>query len=276
MKGTRPVLRYHGGKWLLAPWIISYFPKHRTYTEVFGGGGSVLMRKARAANEIYNDKWDTVVNVFKVLRDPFLAAELERVIRLTPFSRTEFDACGEIELGTIQDPVEKARRTILRSFAGFGSASTNAMHSTGFRAHSRRSGTGPSQDWANYPDQIKFFIERLKGVAIENRHFADVLQQQDDKDTLHYLDPPYVHETRNMRRGNANYAHEFTDENHRELAAVVHGLKGRVIISGYDCPLYQELFGDFFKASRVALADGAGKRVETLWMNYEPSQTSFL
>jgi len=79
-----------------------------------------------------------------------------------------------------------------------------------------------------------------------------------------------------MRRGNANYAHEFTDENHREMAGIVHGLKGRVIISGYDCPLYQELFGDFFKASRVALADGAGKRVETLWMNYEPSQTSFL
>lgn len=28
-EGLRPVLRYHGGKWKLADWIISYFPRHR-------------------------------------------------------------------------------------------------------------------------------------------------------------------------------------------------------------------------------------------------------
>lgn len=35
---NRPALRYHGGKWLLAPWIISFFPEHSAYTEVYGGG----------------------------------------------------------------------------------------------------------------------------------------------------------------------------------------------------------------------------------------------
>jgi hypothetical protein len=30
---TRPVLRYHGGKWRLAPWIIANLPAHRTYVE---------------------------------------------------------------------------------------------------------------------------------------------------------------------------------------------------------------------------------------------------
>lgn len=37
MKPKRPMLRYHGGKWMLADWIISYFPKHRVYVEPNGG-----------------------------------------------------------------------------------------------------------------------------------------------------------------------------------------------------------------------------------------------
>lgn len=266
------MLRYHGGKWLLGKWIISHFPPHRTYTEVFGGGGSVLMQKSRSYAEIYNDKWDTVVNVFRCLRDPNLAQQLEMQLRLTPYSRTEFDATGEIDLGIIDNPVEKARRTILRSFAGWGSAATNAKFATGFRCHARNSGTTPAHDWANYPDEIQGFCSRLAGVAIENRHYADVLQQHDSPTTLHYLDPPYVHVTRNMRRGNAVYAHDFTDDNHREMAEVVHSLKGMVIISGYECPLYQELFKDFSKVSRIALADGASKRTECLWMSYELRQ----
>lgn len=65
---TRPVLRWHGGKWVLAPWIIGHFPPHRIYTEAFGGGASILMRKARAYSEVYNDLDEDVVNIFRVLR----------------------------------------------------------------------------------------------------------------------------------------------------------------------------------------------------------------
>lgn len=32
---TRPVLRYHGGKWKLAPWVIEHFPPHRIYMRVW-------------------------------------------------------------------------------------------------------------------------------------------------------------------------------------------------------------------------------------------------
>ena len=87
---TRPVLRYHGGKWRLAPWIISHFPPHRVYVEPFGGAASVLLRKPRSYAEVYNDRWADVVNVFRVLREPVRARALKRLIALTPFARDEF------------------------------------------------------------------------------------------------------------------------------------------------------------------------------------------
>lgn len=263
----RPVLRYHGGKFLLAKWIISHFPPHRIYTEAFGGAGSVLMQKPRSYAEVYNDKWDTVVNVFRLLRNPETAKDLEEAIRLTPYSRTEFMERGEILISEEHDPIEKARKTILRSFMGFGSASTNADHATGFRAISDRVGTSPAHGWVNYPDHIDSFVERLKGVVIENRDFSGVIDQHDGPDTLHYLDPPYPQSVRRMDRGNASYAHEIDGSVHRSMADLLKSVKGMVIISGYRCDLYDELFPDYLRVEKKAFADGAQPRIECLWIN---------
>jgi DNA adenine methylase len=264
---TRPVLRYHGGKWKLAPWIISNFPPHRVYVEPFGGAASILMRKPRSYAEIYNDSWEIVVNVFRVLRNPLQAQELIRLLQLTPFSRKEFENCGDEQLSKIEDSIERARRTIFRSFAGFGSASTNAAYATGFRANSNRSGTTPAHDWAHYPDQIKFFVERLQGVVIENRPAIEIIKQHDGAETLHYIDPPYPHITRNMRRGNSAYANEMSDGDHRELALVLHELRGMVVMSGYACKLYDDLFNGWQKIEHSTHADGAVDRTECLWLS---------
>jgi len=260
----RPVLRYHGGKWKLAPWIIGHFPRHRIYCEPFGGAGSVLIRKTRSHAEVYNDQWATVVNVFKVLRDPELAEQLRQQLELTPFARDEFVAAAH-EPGDSE--VEKARKTILRSFAGFGSASTNGNHSTGFRASSNRSGTVPAGDWRNWPAHIPAFVDRLQGVCIENRPALDIIEQHDSPDTLFYVDPPYPHETRNMRRGNAAYAVEMTDEDHEQLSEVLHQVRGAVILSSYRNDMYDRLYADWEARECHAHSDGARDRIEVLWLN---------
>jgi DNA adenine methylase len=262
----RPVLRYHGGKWLLSLWIISHFPEHNIYVEPFGGAASVLMRKKRSPVEIYNDLWATVVNVFRVLRDPEKARELARLLYLTPFAREEFEQATHPELETLSD-IERARLTIVRSFAGFGSASTNGDHCTGFRSSNAKRSTTPAIDWANYPAQLPSFVERLRGVIIENRPALEVIQQRDTPSTLFYLDPPYPHCTRNMHRGNAMYAHEMSDQDHQDLADVLHQLCGMVVISGYECDLYRDLFGDWTRFQKEHVIDGGHKRVESIWLN---------
>lgn len=255
---TRPVLRWHGGKWILAPWIIAHFPKHRCYVEPFGGAASVLVRKERSYAEIYNDLDCAVVNLFQVLRSD-QADELVRQLRLTPFARVEFMSA----YGDSDDPLERARRLIVRSFMGFGSNGHN--RSTGFRANSNRSGTTPAHDWANYPECLIAIIERLQGVVIENRDAKAVMAHHDEPTTLHYVDPPYVFETRADL--SKDYAHELTDDDHAELLTFLRGLRGMVVLSGYPHDLYDSLLPDWRRVERKALADGASERTEVLWIN---------
>jgi DNA adenine methylase len=224
------------------------------------------MRKKRSRVEIYNDIWATVVKVFRILRDAEKAAELMRLLYLTPFARDEFEAIDPLAMAELSD-IEQARCTILRSLAGFGSASTNGAHLTGFRATSAKSSTTPAVDWANYPAHIPRFVERLRGVVIENRNASEVIRQHDGPSTLFYLDPPYPHCTRNMRCGNAMYAFEMSDEDHASLACLLREVEGMVIISGYECPLYRELFGNWTQYQRQHVIDGGKKRLESIWLN---------
>lgn len=264
MSPTRPIVRYHGGKWMLAPWIISYFPEHRVYVEPFGGGGSVLLRKPRSKAEVYNDLDGEIVNLFRVARDQ--GEDLRRALELTPFARDEFVASYEPSA----DPLEQARRTIVRAFMGFGSSAATqgkskkgGRPSTGFRSNSDRSGTTPAQDWRHYPAEFSAIIARLQGVVIENRDALEVIQMHDSPTTLHYIDPPYVAETRDAGK---DYRHEMTDADHERLASVLLKAEGAVIVSGYPCNLYEDLYHDWTRAERAALADGAAPRTEVLWM----------
>ena len=256
----RPIVRYHGGKWRLAPWILRHLPQHRVYVEPFGGGASVLLQKPRSHAEVYNDLDGEIVNLFRVARDHGEALAL--LCELTPFSRDEFAAAYQ----PADNPIEQARRTVVRAFMGFGSAGVSGQ-ATGFRANSNRSHTTPAHDWMNYPEALRTIVHRLRGVVIENRDAIDVMRAHDSAQTVHYVDPPYVHSTRALRTRRPAYRHEMTDADHERLADALHALAGRVVISGYRCELYDRLFAGWRRVDRAALADGARDRVESLWLS---------
>jgi DNA adenine methylase len=262
---TRPVLRYHGGKFRLADWLTQYFPPHQVYVEPYGGAASVLLRKLRAPNELYNELNPEICNVFRVLRNSDSAERLRTLIELTPFAREEFEACYE----PADDPVEQARRTVARAFMGFGSGAAFSKHATGFRAGLRQADRSAAFDLLTWPDCVPAFVDRLRGVVIEQRDALEVMQANDGAETLFYVDPPYVLSTRGNARGvRQKYAIEMTDDDHRELAGVLHGLRGMVVLSGYPCELYdQELFPGWRRHERETRADGARERTEVLWLN---------
>ena len=183
--------------------------------------------------------------------------------RSRPFARAEFEQAYLSD----GDPIEQARRAIARSFMGFGSDSLFQV--SGFRANSNRSGTTPAHDWAHYPDVLPAMVERLRGVVIENRPASEVIRQHDSTTTLHYVDPPYVAQTRSyLRQAKYAYRFEMTDDDHRELASVLREAHGMVVISGYPCDLYDnELYPDWQRVERPAFADGARRRTEVLWLS---------
>jgi len=268
MSVPRPVLRYLGGKFRLAPWIIEHLPPHKVYIEPFGGAANVLLRKPRSAVEIYNDLDDDVVNLFRVLRDESQSNKLIELLELTPFARAEFLAAYE----HTDEPVERARRMVVRSFMGHGSCAARIDRTTGFRGINLAAGNpSPPRTFVNYPDALREIVRRLAGVAIEQQPAAELIAAQDGADVLFYVDPPYVHATRSQKRTRQapsnGYVHELSDEDHVDLLTLLNGLRGMVVLSGYDHPLYASALAGWERREKATLADGGKPRVEVLWLN---------
>lgn len=270
MEGTArvgsPAIRYHGGKFRLAPWIMNFFPPHTTYVEPFGGAAGVLLQKQRSYAEVYNDLDGDIVNFFRVLRVPDLRRQLLELVSLTPYARADFDEAWE----ETNDPVERARRTAIRAQMGFGSAGAT-KGATGFRIDTRRAYGTAQHLWAEYPQAIAAVGQRFQGVLIENRPAIEVMQQHDRNDTLHFVDPPYLLSTRVLQaNGKGYYRHEMTDADHRELLQVLLELEGMVVVSGYDSDLYNDMLAGwetFQTKSRISAGRGTALRTEVVWIN---------
>ncbi len=254
---VRPVMRYFGGKWRLADWIIAHFPPHLVYTEAFGGAASLLLRKRPAKVDVYNDVDGEVVNVFRVLRDPQKWPELQRRMRCMPYARAEFERREDPS-----DDIDRALWTLFISRAGFGA---NAMFGQATSMRIRRDDRStPAHEWGALWPEVARWAERFSGVMVECGPAVDVLARYDSPSALHYVDPPYMHATRGKRN---RYRYELADQDHRDLVATLRDLAGMVVLSGYQCDLYHELLGDWKRIDRKHLADGARSRVESLWLS---------
>jgi len=251
---TNPVLKYYGSKFRMAKWIIEHFPVHEHYVEPFGGGGSVLFQKRPSRVETYNDLDGDVCNFFRVLRDR--PDELIRAIRLTPWAREEFELC----LMAADDALERARRLYFRLRMSLHGG-TLAIASN-WKRHKEKISPAASIR----PQVVYDAAKRLTTVQIENRDALKLIDEMDSPRTLFYLDPPYVTQTRTDKK---RYRHELDDDGHALIASVVQAVRGFVVISGYACELYRDLYEQhgWRRIDVDAVANGGAKRVESLWLS---------
>lgn len=263
---SRPLLRYLGGKSRLAPKIVPWLPPHDIYLEPFGGSAALLAAKPRVRSEIWNDLDGEVVNLFQVLRSEGAAALL-RAVALTPYARAEH----ELSYVAVEEPIERARRLLVRSHMGHGTNGTQIRVRAGFRIDGCSGGTRVAGEWADLPGALEQWVARLQGVQLEQRPAAELIARYDTPNVLIYADPPYLPETRSASvrwtTGKCAYAHELTVDEHVALLAQLAASRAMVVLSGYPSPLYDAALGAWRRLELAARAHRNTPRTEVLWIN---------
>ena len=273
-KPKRPALRWHGGKWRLAKWIISYMTtQHDVYVEPFAGSAAVLLNKPRSLIEVYNDKDKELYNYFKVLRNS--PNELINAIKYTPYHTMEYDiAWAERKKGQVISPIEMARQFYVRSFMSM--LGPTASWSNAFRRQKKYS-RGSSGNSSMKPAAISFsetshlyvIADRLRGVTMENMTALKCIDLYDSPETLFYMDPPYLESTRQHKLDDA-YTHEMmTERVHTSFLCQVTELVSMSLISHYKCELYDDhlLGAGWTIYEKEARTNRGGKRKEGLYIN---------
>lgn len=252
------ILKYPGAKNRLAEWIVSFIPEHKVYLEPFFGSGAVFFNKDTAKIETLNDLDGDVCNLFRTIREH--AAELAKALEMTPYSREEYERAYIKKDNDTE--IERARKFLIRCWLGMGSSN---VYKNGFRSSQQSTSPKTTKHWGEVPERVLVSAERLKHAQIEQLDAIELIKRYDTKDVFIYLDPPYLPGT---RKGYL-YNHEMTKEKHIELLKTIKKHPGKVLISGYDNQLYNEILNDWKKEQKETQAEQGLKRIETLWYNYD-------
>ena len=230
----KPPIKYYGGKWYQAAWILDVIRHYqfKTYIEPFGGSGAILFAKEPSPVEVYNDLYSDLVTFYRVLRNPKTYKELIRFVENSPYSREMFDESKEtLSSSKRLSTVERAGHffiTIRQSFASVRSHWSSAGNTSKTKAVPYRKAI----------DRLPEVHERLRNVHIEHKDAIECIKHYANPKSLIYCDPPYVLGTRVALE---TYKHECTNEQHEQLVKTLLTVPGHKVLSGYQSPLYKPL-----------------------------------
>ena len=259
-------IRYYGGKGTMFNNIIQHFPNkedYDIYVEPFGGSYSIGLKKEPAKVEIYNDLDKNVYSLYKVLSDPEMFQRFKDRCDLILYSddiRKEFKQKLKQEI-SIED----------RAFYFFYVNRTSHNGIGGFSSNSsiRRNMSKAVSDFLSSIDRLGELHDRLSKVMVTNMDGVKLIQKYNKENVFIYCDPPYEQSTRT----NARYKVDMDNDGHKTFLDTVISSKSKILISGYDCDMYNILTERGFQKIQfeVKTIDGNFKKktkLETLWKNY--------
>ena len=244
-------------------------PAHNFRGIPCGGGLSEWWNwPSDGVSEVINDVNHELVNLWRVWQDPYLFSEFQRQIECVPFSRPHFEAAKDAAKKTTSErEVDRAVHYFTRirqSMMGLGTSWAPIS-----KARTRRNMNEQVSAWLTAVEGLPEVHRRLQRVVIECVDVCLFLRKYDCPNGLFYLDPPYAPGTRTE----SLYENEMPLEKHAELLEVALSLKSSVLISGYHCPLYDEVLKEwncheFEMASSMTKGENKPKRVEVVWTNF--------
>lgn len=264
----KPIMKYPGAKWRIAAWIVSHFPPHEHYLEPYCGSAAVFFAKERARHEVLNDTNGSIVNLFRVLRNPEQAHHLAEWIYLTPWAEAEYERY-ERDYESAPDPIENARRFLVRCWQAHGGTiyQVSGWKHNGLGGHAH-----PAHLWQKLPARLLATVDRLKDAEVRNRPALDMIAYYRNPSCLIYADPPYLLSTRARKY----YRQEMTDAEHIALLDALDQHPGPVVLSGYAHPLYDQRLAHWHRVSTRAPTEHGNVRTEILWLNEHAAHTKQL
>lgn len=254
------ILKHPGSKWRMAKDIISYIPEHHSYLKPFFGSGAVFFNKLPSNIETINDLDNRVYLLFQMVREN--PEKVAQMVMDTPFCRYEYDNSF---LSDAKTDEELVRKLLIQCWQGYGYRIDG--NAPGWKNDVQgRERSYSLSNWNRLPEWIMEAGKRLKETQITNEPAIHLIERFNFENVFIYADPPYLLSTRYREQ----YLHEMTDKDHADLLETLRSFKGKVILSGYKNPLYDDILKDWPSVDIETTAERGLKRTETLWFNYEP------
>ncbi|WP_233869177.1 DNA adenine methylase [Paraburkholderia adhaesiva] len=222
-----PIIPWMGGKRRLAEILLSRFPAHECYVELFAGGAALFFLRPPADVEVINDINGELVNLYRVVKHHL--EEFVRQFKWALSSREVFRWLQDTRPETLTD-IQRAARFFYLQQNCFGAKPTGQTFGTSTT-------TPPGLNLLRIEETLSAAHLRLAATYVERLDWHECMQRYDRPHTLFYADPPYL-ET-------AGYGAVFGIEEYAVLAAAMMELQGKAIVSANNHPALREVFRDF-------------------------------
>jgi DNA adenine methylase len=271
-----------GGKYRQAGWIYETAIRGllengniKTYVEPFSGAFWNYLRTdiyKYVNNIVYNDKNKLLVNLFYTVKNK--RNELLEVAKnMKPANNVEFERSKEVVFKVANSDFEIGNIEVAKSYAY---AQLHAYNGNKITPNMK-----PSKDKKKFGSfirkldgtakNVKNFFEKMNSItSINNKDYKEVIKENDNEDTLFYVDPPYFNKEKFYG------FNDFNKKEHIELANILKNIKGKFVLSYYWFDGIEELYpkGKFYYFSKEftkTSSKNGSKGTEIIICNFNPA-----